>query len=105
MNNIAKKILNHFCTLRQQFISPEFLRQKYKISAVEKNLFSIDICSDNFFFIKTFWNHYATNTNMLKARCHTRFQGSVTACVYVFKEITLVGSNQRNYFENANARG
>ena len=38
-----------------------------------------------------------------KPRCHTRFQRAFTACCCVFKVITLVGSNQGNYFENANA--
>ena len=41
--------------------------------------------------------------NGLKARCHTRFQRAFTPCCCVFKEITLFGSNQRNYFETANA--
>ena len=40
----------------------------------------------------------------LKARCHTRFQNAFTACRCVFKEVTLVGSNQRNYLENANSK-
>jgi len=39
----------------------------------------------------------------IKLSCDSRFQRAFTACVCVFKEITLVGSNQRNYFENANA--
>jgi len=30
-------------------------------------------------------------------------QQSFSTCVHFFQEITLVGSNQRNYFENANA--
>jgi len=39
-----------------------------------------------------------------KLRCDDRFTHAFTAftaCGYVFKEITLVGSNQGNYFENA----
>jgi len=36
-------------------------------------------------------------------RCDERFTHAFTACKCVFKEITLVGSNQDNYFENANA--
>jgi len=39
----------------------------------------------------------------LKLSCHTYFQHTSTACICVFKEITFVGSNHRNYFENANA--
>ena len=35
----------------------------------------------------------------LKAHCHTRFQ--LTACCCVYKEFTLVGSNQRYYLKNA----
>ena len=38
----------------------------------------------------------------LKARCHTRFQRAFTTRYCVFKEITLIASNQRHYFENAN---
>jgi len=40
---------------------------------------------------------------LIKVRCHTRFQGAFTACGCVFKVITLVGSNQDTYFENATA--
>jgi len=39
----------------------------------------------------------------LKLRCDERFMHAFTACGSVFKEITLVGSNQGNYFENATA--
>jgi len=45
-------------------------------------------------------------TNMgssIKLRCDERFMHAVTACGCVFKEITLVDSNQGNYFENATA--
>jgi len=37
----------------------------------------------------------------LKLRCDSRFQRAFTACICVFKEITLVWANQRNFFENA----
>jgi len=39
----------------------------------------------------------------LKLRCDERFTHAFTACGCVFKEITLVSSNQDNYFENATA--
>ena len=39
----------------------------------------------------------------VKPRYHTRFQRAFNARCCVFKEITLVCSDQRNYFENANA--
>jgi len=39
----------------------------------------------------------------LKLRCDERFAHAFTACGCVFKEITLVGSNQGNNFENATA--
>jgi len=39
----------------------------------------------------------------LKLSCDSRFQRAFTASICVFKVITLVGSNQRNYFENVNA--
>jgi hypothetical protein len=38
-----------------------------------------------------------------KLRCDERFTHAFTACGCVFNEITLVGSNQGNYFENATA--
>jgi len=38
-----------------------------------------------------------------KLSCNCRFQRAITACICVFKIITFVGSNQRNYFENATA--
>ncbi len=37
----------------------------------------------------------------IKLRCDERFTHAFTVCGCVFKEITLVGSNQGNYFENA----
>jgi len=37
----------------------------------------------------------------VKLSCDTCFQRAFTACSCVFKAITLVGSNQGNYFENA----
>jgi hypothetical protein len=39
----------------------------------------------------------------LKLCCDERFTHAFTAYGCVFKEITLVGSNQRNYFENPTA--
>jgi hypothetical protein len=39
----------------------------------------------------------------VKLRCDSRFQRAFTACSCVFKVITLIGSNQGNYFENATA--
>jgi len=39
----------------------------------------------------------------VKLRCDERFTHAFTACGCVFKEITLVGANQGNYFENATA--
>jgi len=39
----------------------------------------------------------------LKLRCDERFTHALTACGSVFKLITLAGSNQGNYFENATA--
>ncbi len=38
-----------------------------------------------------------------KLSCDERFAQAFTACGCVFKEITLVGSKQGNYFENATA--
>jgi len=46
---------------------------------------------------------YINKKNSIKLSCDSRFQCAFTACVCVFKEITLVGSSQRNYFENAAA--
>jgi len=37
----------------------------------------------------------------IKLSCDEHFTHAFTACGCVFKEITLVGSNQGNYFENA----
>jgi len=37
----------------------------------------------------------------IKLPCDERFTHAFTACGSVFKVITLVGSNQGNYFENA----
>jgi len=46
--------------------------------------------------LKRFLNDYF---HQFKLRCDERF----TACGCVFKEITLVGSNQGNFFENETA--
>jgi hypothetical protein len=40
---------------------------------------------------------------IFKLRCDERFTHAFTARGCVFREITLVGSNQGNYFENATA--
>ncbi len=40
---------------------------------------------------------------LFKLSCDSHFQLALTACVCVFKVITLVGSTQSNYFENATA--
>ncbi len=40
---------------------------------------------------------------LIKFLCDERFTHAFNACGCVFKEITLVGSNQGNYFENATA--
>ncbi len=42
-------------------------------------------------------------TYVVKLHCDERFTHAFTACGCVFKEITLVGSNQGIYFENATA--
>jgi len=39
----------------------------------------------------------------LKLRCDSRFQRAFTACSCVFKVITLIWVNQRNFFENTTA--
>ncbi len=39
----------------------------------------------------------------VKLRCEERFTHAFNACGCVFKEITLVGSNHDNCFENATA--
>jgi len=39
----------------------------------------------------------------LKLRCDDRFMHAFTACGCVLKDITLVGLNQGNFFENATA--
>jgi len=46
-------------------------------------------------------NGISTGKKNVKLRCDERFTHAFTACGCVFKEITLVGSNQGNYFENA----
>ena len=83
--------------------------------AVNKGVIWLDFMND--------WEQSQTNSIRLKVNflgklekgnynykhCHNyvlfeRFQRAFTACCCIFKEITLVGSNQRHYFENANAR-
>ena len=59
-------------------------------------------CNEDKFMGQTAKNAFITSNNFyFKARCHTRFQHAFTACRCVFNEVTLVGSKQRNYLENA----
>ncbi len=48
-------------------------------------------------------NLISNESRGFKLRCDERFTHTFTACGCVFKEITLVGSNQGNFFENATA--
>ncbi len=48
-------------------------------------------------------SYYVVVIFKLKLRCDQRFRHAFTAYGCVFKEITLVGSNQDTYFENASA--
>jgi len=48
----------------------------------------------------TFYDE-SKNYEWLKLRCDERFTHAFTECGCVFKVITLFGSNQGNYFENA----
>jgi len=56
---------------------------------------------NNFNRSKSFKSRNFYNWEELKLRCDSRFQRAFTACSCVFKLITLIGSNQGNYFENA----
>jgi len=47
------------------------------------------------------WPKINICASLLKLHCDERFTHAFTACGSVFKVITLVGSNQGNYFENA----
>jgi len=50
-------------------------------------------------------NVYKNNLSKIciKLRCNSHFQREFTACSCIFKVITLIGSNQDYYFENATA--
>jgi hypothetical protein len=71
-------------------------------SEIEQNFFIF------FSIISTFFLSFLISTALqrkcenIKLRCGSRFQRVLTACC-VFKVITLIGSNQGNYFENATA--
>jgi len=56
-------------------------------------------------FIKKHFQNYQKNHfgSCIKLCCDSRFQRAFTACSCVFKVITLIGSNQGNYIENATA--
>ncbi len=56
---------------------------------------------DKYLMTRLFENIERTFT--LQLRCDERFTHAFTACNCVFKVITMVGSNQGNYFENATA--
>jgi len=65
-----------------------------KFVTVNKIHFTFVSHSFDFFVLKRVY------FNSVKLRCDERFTHAFTACSCVFKEITLVGSNQGNYFEN-----
>jgi len=52
--------------------------------------------------VSMLWSLSVERPNV-KLRCDERFTHAFTACGCVFKEITLVDSNQDNYFENVTA--
>ncbi len=73
------------------------------------------LCPDLAFFL--FWNCqpcykipsfvwliFQIVINWFRPHCNEHFQRTCSACGCVFKEITLVGTIQGNYIENANAR-
>ncbi len=68
--------------------------ESYKILRVE--LGYNNNCITNLF-------DYSVASGYFKLSCDCRFQRAFTTCVCVFNVNTLVGSNQRNYFENATA--
>jgi len=64
----------------------------------------VDLCAQNVLrkmLVKL--TELILHLNCLKLRCDERFTHAFTACGCVFKEITLVGSNQGNSFEFATA--
>ena len=49
--------------------------------------------------IKCDASQFSVPGEKFKARCHTRFQHAFSPCSCVFKDVTLVGSNKRNYLK------
>ncbi len=45
----------------------------------------------------------AVTRTLFKLSCDSRFQRAFSACSCIFKVLTLVGSNQSNFFDNATA--
>ena len=61
------------------------------------------VCFFNVFERSDLWHFLASFRPSFKSSCDMRFQRAFTACCCVFQVITLTGSNQCNYFENATA--
>ncbi len=76
----------------------------HKLHLFKRNFNLFHIC---FVFEHLEFTYCIVFTNLdnvtFKLRCDERFTHAFTACCCVYKEITLVGSNQGNYFENATA--
>jgi len=85
---------------------------KYFIKIIKKNSqntvlvptqilieYTITITVCRALFIKS---PFRVHSLLVKLSCDSRFY-AFTACSFVFKEITLVGANQGNFFENATA--
>jgi len=89
-------------------IFPFWILQKDSCFAYVLNFFNVlkslhSNTNNNLFdiFRPSFCHFSRPERCIIKLRCDTRFQRSFTTCSYVFKVITLVWANQRNFFGNA----
>ncbi len=78
-------------------------KQRAEKNNLEHTLTLNDLKPDVFFFVKYTLQKRSLKLSNPETNHTERFTHAFTACHCVFKEITLVDSNQGNYFENATA--
>jgi hypothetical protein len=66
-----------------------------------RSTLSSEILTSKRIWQNTHANEWSLSLSRSVLRCDTRFQRAFTACGYVFNIITMVWTNQCNYFKNA----
>jgi len=95
--------LHQWVTLGSRYRAPQWGKSCKKVHLIECSWVQQPYFEIRSFIVIQFdfKNYPVRICALLKLRCDSRFQRAFTACSCVFKVITLIGTNQDNYFENA----